>query len=53
MDFLIKLARKINGNVIYKNLVLAACGIIVFVCVVNLLLNLFTRHGQILSLIHI
>lgn len=47
MDFLIKLARKINGNVIYKNLVLAACGIIVFVCVVNLLLNLFTRHGQI------
>ena len=47
MDYLTKLARKINGNVIYKNLVLAACGIIVFVCVVNLLLNLFTLHGQI------
>lgn len=47
MDFLRKLARRINGNVIARNLVLAACGIIVFVCIVNLLLNLFTRHGQV------
>ena len=47
MDFLRKLARKINGNPISRNLVLAACAIIVFMCVVNLLLNLFTRHGQV------
>ena len=47
MDFLRKLARKINGNPISHNLVLAACAIIVFMCVVNLLLNLFTRHGQV------
>ena len=47
MDFLRKLARKINGNPISRNLVLAACAIIVFMCVVNLLLNLFTRPGQV------
>ena len=46
MDFLRKLARKINGNPISRNLVLAACAIIVFMCVVNLLLNLFTRTGK-------
>ena len=47
MDFLTKLARKINGNVITKNLVLAACALIVFIFVTSILLNLFTRHGQV------
>ncbi|MDD3108536.1 MAG: PASTA domain-containing protein [Alistipes sp.] len=47
MDFLVRLAQRINRNVITRNLVLAGCGLIVFVCVVNLLLNLFTRHGQV------
>ena len=46
MNPLLKLARRINSSVIARNLVLAACAIIVFVFVVNLLLNLFTRHGQ-------
>lgn len=43
MNPLLKLARRINSSVIARNLVLAACAIIVFVFVVNLLLNLFTR----------
>lgn len=47
MNPLLKLARRINSSVIARNLVLAACAIIVFVFVVNLLLNLFTRHGQV------
>ena len=47
MEFLRKLARKINGDVITRNLVLAACAVIVFVFVVSQLLNLFTRHGQV------
>lgn len=42
-----KIAHKINSNVITRNLVLAGCGILVFVFLVNMLLNLFTRHGQI------
>lgn len=47
MDYLINLIRKINANPITRNLVLAACAIIVFVFLVNLMLNLFTRHGQV------
>ena len=47
MEFLRKLARKINSNVITRNLVLAACAVILFIFVVNQLLNLFTRHGQV------
>lgn len=47
MDYLINLVRKINANPITRNLVLAACAILVFVFVVNLMLNLFTRHGQV------
>jgi len=47
MNPLLKLARRINSSVIARNLVLAACAIIVFVFVVNLLLNLFPRHGQV------
>ena len=34
---------------ITRNLVLAACAIIIFVFVVSQLLNLFTRHGQVRS----
>ena len=47
MDFLINLVRKINANPITRNVVLAVCAIIVFVFIVNLLLSLFTRHGQV------
>ena len=47
MEFLRKLAVKINGNVILRNVVLAVCAVLVFVAVCALLLNIFTRHGQI------
>ena len=47
MDYLRKLIAKISGNPIARNLVLALCAIIVFGFVANLLLNLFTRHGQV------
>ncbi len=47
MDYLLNLVRKINANPITRNLVLAVCAILVFVFVVNLMLNLFTRHGQV------
>lgn len=47
MEYLTNLIRKINANPLTRNLVLAACAIIVFVFVVNLMLNLFTRHGQV------
>ena len=46
MDFLRKLARKINGNPISRNLVLAACAIIVFMCVVNLLRIFLLATGK-------
>lgn len=35
----------LNRNVFVKNLILAACAIIILVFVVNILLNLFTRHN--------
>lgn len=41
-----KLIEKINSNAISRNLVLALCAIIVFVFVVSILLNLFTRHNS-------
>lgn len=47
MDYLRKLIAKTSGNPIARNLVLALCAIIVFGFVANLLLNLFTRHGQV------
>ena len=47
MNFLRELVKKINSNVITRNLVLAVCAILVFVVAANILLNLFTRHGQI------
>ena len=46
MGFLNNLVARINGNVIIRNVVLAVCAIIVFLFVVTILLNLFTRHGQ-------
>ena len=46
MGFLNNLVARINGNVIIRNIVLAVCAIIVFLFVVTILLNLFTRHGQ-------
>lgn len=35
----------LNRNLFVKNLILAACAIIILVFVVNILLNLFTRHN--------
>lgn len=46
MNYLKKLVEKINANAITRNLVLAFCGLIVFVFVMSLLLNLFTRHNS-------
>lgn len=46
MNVIRKLIEKINGNTIARNLVLAFCAIIVFVFVVSILLNLFTRHNS-------
>lgn len=36
----------ISANFFLRNLVLAICGIIIFVFIVSLLLGAFTRHGQ-------
>lgn len=47
MEFLKKIAHEINGNRILRSLVLAVCGLIVLIFLVNIMLNMFTRHGQI------
>lgn len=47
MEFLKRLAQKINGNVITRNLVLAACGLVILVFLAQIMLNMFTRHGQV------
>lgn len=47
MDFFKQLARKINSNVILRNVVLAACALIIFIFIVYIALNMFTRHGQV------
>lgn len=46
MGVLRKIIEKINSNAISRNLVLAFCAIIIFVFVVSILLNLFTRHNS-------
>ncbi len=46
MNPLRKLIEKINGNVIARNVVLAICAIIIFLFLVSVLLNLFTRHNK-------
>lgn len=40
------LIQKISQNVIARNLVLAFCAILVFITIIALLLNLFTRHNN-------
>lgn len=47
MDYLKKLASKINGNRFIRNLVLAFCGFVVLIFIINISLNACTRHGQI------
>ncbi len=37
---------RVNENVIMRNVVLAACAIVVFVFLCSVMLNLFTRHGN-------
>lgn len=46
MGFFKNTINKINRHFLLRNIVLAICGVLVFVFVVNLLLNIFTRHGQ-------
>ena len=46
MNPLRKLIEKINGNVIARNVVLAVCAIVIFLFLVSVLLNLFTRHNR-------
>lgn len=46
MGFLQNLVRRINRNIILRNVVLALCAFIVFIVLAILSLNLFTRHGQ-------
>lgn len=46
MNSLRKFISKINSNVIARNLVLAISGVIVFLFLVSILLNVFTRHNK-------
>lgn len=46
MDFFRRLINKISAHFLLRNIVIAVCGIIVFVYLVSVALNLFTRHGQ-------
>lgn len=36
----------IRDSLFWRNVVLAVCAAVVFICLVNLILNLYTRHGQ-------
>lgn len=47
MGMLRKIAAKINGNFILRNITYAVCGLIVFAFIMTILLNVLTRHGQI------
>lgn len=46
MEFFKKMIRRINDHFLLRNIALAVCGVIVFLYVVSLMLNIFTRHGQ-------
>lgn len=46
MNYFKKIVHKIGKHFLLRNIVLAVCFIIVFLFVVSILLNLFTRHGQ-------
>ncbi|MBE5033981.1 PASTA domain-containing protein [Gallalistipes aquisgranensis] len=46
MNPLRKLIERINGNVIARNVVLAVCAVVIFLFLVSVLLNLFTRHNK-------
>lgn len=37
---------RINANVILRNVILAVCAVIVFVFIMSMLLNVFTRHNK-------
>lgn len=49
MNWLKKIFETIKNNVVLRNLVIALCAIILAIFLVNLLLNIYTRHGQKLS----
>ena len=46
MEWFKRTIHRINQHFLLRNVVLAVCGVVVFLFVVSLLLNLFTRHGQ-------
>lgn len=46
MEFFKKMIRRINDHFLLRNIVFAVCGVLVFLFVVNVLLSIFTRHGQ-------
>lgn len=46
MEFFKRMIRRINDHFLLRNIVFAVCGVIVFLFVVNILLSIFTRHGQ-------
>lgn len=47
MNFLKKLVQRINRNILLRNAVLALCALIVLIFLISILLNVFTRHGQV------
>lgn len=46
MEFFKRMIRRISDHFLLRNIVFAVCGVIVFLFVVNILLSIFTRHGQ-------
>lgn len=46
MASLQNILKKLNSNVILKNVILAVCAILIFVFLISILLNVFTRHNR-------
>lgn len=46
MEYFKKIVHKIGQHFLLRNIVFAVCGVIVLVFVINILLSIFTRHGQ-------
>ena len=48
-NFLTDIFRGIRENIFWRNVVLAVCSLVIFVFLAQILLNLGTRHGQVLE----
>lgn len=46
MNYFKKIVHKIGQHFFLKNLVLAICGLVVFLFILTIIFNIFTRHGQ-------